>query len=504
MKILDAAQIRSLDAYTIKHEPVDSIELMERAAGKCFTWIKSRMRRKRKVRIFCGTGNNGGDGLALGRMLGGTGHQVLIHLAGPWQEGSADFRANREKLNGVRNLVVQELSGDALLPEIDPGDLVIDALFGSGLNRPLEGFYSRIVQHINDSGAVVVSIDLPSGLFCGDNTANDYKSVIQADYTLSFQLPKLAFLFREHEMYTGQWEVLDIGLHQDGLDQAETDFYMVEPGDLKSLYRPRKRFCHKGNFGHALLIAGSREKMGAAMLAAKACLRSGSGLLSVCVPAGGVTAMHAGIPEAMCLPANDPGIVDGIPSDLKAFQAIGAGPGLGTEDATARALKLLIQEATVPLVLDADALNILAKNPTWCGFLPQGTVLTPHPGEFDRMAGKSGSGYERLMKARDFAHRFQVHLVLKGAYTASISPRGKVYFNPTGNPGLATGGSGDVLTGAILAWLSQGYDPLASCLIGVYTHGLAADLAVRGRAYEGLLAGDVTEMLPKAINKVLS
>jgi ADP-dependent NAD(P)H-hydrate dehydratase / NAD(P)H-hydrate epimerase len=502
MKILNAEQIRRLDAYTIENEPVKPIDLMERAAKTCFLWIKSRMRKKKKIHIFCGMGNNGGDGLAIGRMLGGSGHQVIVHIVNHVKEGSPDFLANRKRLNGVRNLVVNELEENASLPSIEKSDLVVDAMFGSGLNRPLQGYLSRIVQHINASGAIVVSVDIPSGLFCDDNSANDYRSVIRADYTLSFHLPKLSFLLPENEMFVGQWEILDIGLHREGLSLAETNYFIVEPGDLKAFYRPRKRFSHKGDFGHALLLAGSYGKMGAALIAAKACLRNGAGLLSVCIPSSGLTAMQVYLPEAMCLPLDNPEILDRIPG-LQGFNAIAAGPGIGTSDSTARAMKLLIQEASVPLVLDADALNILAENPTWCGFLPPGSVLTPHPGEFDRLAGKSGSGYDRLMKAQEFAHRHQVHIVLKGAFSATITPNGRVFFNPTGNPGLAAGGSGDALTGSILAWMAQRYSTLESCLAAVYIHGLAADLAVRGKAHEGLIIGDAIDMIPKAIHRCL-
>ncbi len=500
MKILNARQIRKLDAYTIEHEPIRSIDLMERAAKRCFEWIKRRMREKKKVQVFCGMGNNGGDGLAIGRMLGGTGHQVVVHIVRHASEGSPDFQKNRKRLHGVRNLQVIELDEGSTLPDIGGDELVVDALFGSGLNRPLDGLPARVVGHINASGAVVVAIDLPSGLFCEDNTGNDHAAIIRADYTLCFQMPKMAFLFAENEMFVGQWEVLDIGLHPEGIARSDSKYSMIEPGMLKEFYRPRSRFSHKGQFGHALLIAGHLGKMGAALIAARACMRSGVGLLSVFLPECGVIPLQTYLPEAMCLPAANRELIDGLP-DMERFNAIGIGPGTGTADETARTLKLLLQQAACPLVLDADALNILAENPTWCGFLPSGSVLTPHPGEFDRLAGKCSSGYERLMKAREFAHRFQITLVLKGAFTAVISPAGEVYFNPTGNPGMASGGSGDALTGMILAWMAQNYNPLQSSLAAVFTHGLAADLAARGKAFEGLIVTDLVEMIPSAIRK---
>lgn len=500
MKILNAGQIRELDAYTIANEPIRSIDLMERAARRCFEWIKRRMRDRKKVQVFCGMGNNGGDGLAIGRMLGGTGHQVVVHIVRHASEGSPDFQQNLKRLHGVRNLQVNELDEGATLPDIGENELVVDALFGSGLNRPLGGIPARVVRHINDSGAVVVAIDIPSGLFCDDNTGNDHGTIIRADYTLGFQMPKMAFLFAENEKFVGQWEILDIGLHPEGITRSDSKYFMIEPGMLKEFYRPRARFSHKGHFGHALLIAGHLGKMGAALIAAKACMRSGVGLLSVFLPESGVIPLQTFIPEAMCLPAGNRELIDGLP-DIEGFNAIGIGPGIGTADETGRTLKLLFQQASCPLVMDADALNILAENPTWCGFLPSGSVLTPHPGEFDRLAGKCANGYERLMKACEFAHRFQVTLVLKGAFTAVISPTGKVYFNPTGNPGMACGGSGDALTGMILAWMAQNYNPLQSSLAAVFTHGLAADLAIRGKAVEGLIVTDLVEKIPAAIRR---
>ncbi len=500
MKILNAQQIREVDKLTIDGEPIKSIDLMERAAKRCFEWIKRHGRDIRRVHVFCGMGNNGGDGLAIARMLGGTGKKVAVHIARHASEGSPDFLVNEKRLKGVKNLSGHWLEAGEELPVISRDDLVIDALFGSGLNRPLSGFPADIVQHINQSGALVVAIDIPSGMFCEDNTNNDPNCIVRADYTLTFQLPKLSFLFPDNEVFTGHWQVLDIGLSPEGIEASETPYYFLEAKELQGFYKQRKRFSHKGHFGHGLLIAGSRGKIGAALIAAKAALRSGAGLLSVCLPGTACETLHVHLPEAMCLPDENPGFITKIP-DLREYNAIGVGPGLGTGDQTSRALKLLIQETRLPLILDADALNILSDNPTWRGFLAPGSILTPHPGEFERLAGPSGNGYERLMKAKEFAHRFQLILVLKGAYTAIITPEGKVFFNPTGNPGMATGGSGDALTGMILGWLAQGYSPLQSCLAAVYTHGLAGDLAAGGKGFEGLIAGDIVEMIPKAIKK---
>ena len=502
MKILHARQIRELDAYTIDNEPIASIDLMERAARKCFDWIRRHLRKKQLIHVFCGMGNNGGDGLAIARMLAGASCQVKVYKVVHAGESTPDFKINEKRLAGLKGLHMEEIHEDSQLPVIDGEDLVVDALLGSGLSRPLEGLLARVVQHINASGATVVSIDFPSGLFCEDNRRNPERHIIKASYTLSFQLPKLAFFIPSNEKFVGQWFIIDIGLHPDAIMAAETKYHYLLASDIRKLYRARKKFAHKGHFGHAYLLAGSRGKSGAAVLAARAAMRSGAGLLTVHVPGCSHDIIQTAVPEAMCVTDEHPHFISGV-ADLNGFNVIGAGPGIGTDDQTARALKLLIQNATVPMVLDADALNILSDNLTWCGFLPKGSIFTPHPGEFDRLAGKSANDHDRLDKARELSHRFQVHIVLKGAHTAIVSPDGRCWFNSTGNPGMASGGSGDVLTGMILGWMAQNYSPLHSCLMAVYLHGRAGDLAANRKGHEGLIAGDITEQLPKAIQTTM-
>ncbi len=502
MKILHAAQIREIDRYTIENEPVASIDLMERAAKKCYEWIRRHMKRKRHIRVFCGMGNNGGDGLVIARMLAGTGHQVTAYKVQHTSGASEDFMINEKRLTGVKNLHYATIQEGEPLPGIADDDLVIDALLGSGLTRPLEGLLADVVRHINAARAVVIAIDFPSGLFCEDNRENIDKHIIRADYTLTFQLPKLAFMFASNEQYIGSWFLIDIGLHPEAIRQAETKHHYIQASDIRSLYRGRKRFAHKGHFGHAYLMAGSYGKTGAAVLAARGAVRSGLGLLTVQLPSCGYDVIQTAVPEAMCVPDEQAHFVSEV-ADLEGYHVVGTGPGIGTHEQTARALKLLIQNTAVPMVLDADALNILSENLTWCGFLPKGSVFTPHPGELDRLAGKSGNDHDRLDKAVELAHRFQVHIVLKGAYTAVIAPDGRCFFNSTGNPGMATGGSGDVLTGMIVAWLAQNYSTLHSCLMAVYLHGRAGDLAANRKGHEGLIAGDIIEHIPKAIKTTL-
>ena len=502
MKILNAAQIRELDAFTIRNEPVSSLDLMERAARKCYDWIRRHMKKKQEVKIFCGMGNNGGDGLVIGRLLAGAGYHVSIFKLRHSDQPSEDFAANEKRLEGMVNATLTEIHEADDLPALSADDLVVDAILGSGLTRPLEGMLAKAVQHINGSGAVVVAIDFPTGLFCEDNRSNDPKRIVQADYTLSFQLPKLAFMFSSNEKYLGSWYLIDIGLHPDAIKKAETKYHYLQASDIRSLYRPRRKFAHKGHFGHAYLMAGSYGKAGAAVLAAGSAIRSGAGLLTVHIPGCAYEVLQSGVPEAMCVPDEHPHILSGV-GNIEGFNAVGVGPGIGTHDQTARALKVLIQNTTVPMVLDADALNILADNLTWCGFLPKGSVFTPHPGEFDRLAGKTTDDHDRLEKAIELAHRFQVHIILKGAHTVVVSPDGRCFFNSTGNPGMATGGSGDVLTGMVLGWLAQNYSTLHSCLMAVYLHGRAGDLARVRSGDEGLVATDIITHLPSAIKTTM-
>ncbi len=309
-------------------------------------------------------------------------------------------------------------------------------------------------------------------------------------------------MFSSNEKYIGQWILLDIGLHADAIAAADTKHHFLQASDVSVLYRPRRRFAHKGHFGHAFLVAGSYGKAGAAVLAARAAIRSGTGLLTTQVPNAAYQVIQTAVPEAMCVADDHPHIISSV-ADIEKFNAVAVGPGIGTDEQTARALKVLIQNTSVPMLLDADALNILSENLTWCGFLPKGSIFTPHPGEFDRLAGKTTDDHDRFEKAVELAHRFQVYVVLKGAYTAIVCPDGRCFFNSTGNPGMATGGSGDVLTGMILGFLAQNYSPLHSCIMAVYIHGRAGDLAANRKGYEGLIAGDIIEMIPKAIKTTL-
>ncbi len=503
MKILNSEQIRDIDAYTIKNEPISSADLMERAARKCYEWIIRRMPKKRTVSVFCGMGNNGGDGLVIARLLAARSYPVKIYKILHSDKASEDFVLNERRLDDAKGVEIYEVSSEGDLPELNGNDLVVDAIIGSGLKRPLEGLLARVVHYINSSGAIVVSVDIPSGLFCDDNRDNDRRNIIRADYTLSFQFPRLAFMLATNDEFVGRWYIIDIGLHPEAIRQTETVYNYLQASDIRALYRKRRKFSHKGHYGHAFLLAGSYGKAGAAVLASRAAVRTGAGLLTVQIPASAHDVLQTAVPEAMCRPDGNARIISEL-ENIEGFNAIGIGPGMGKDEQTARVLKMLIQNATVPMVIDADALNILADNLTWCGFLPKGSVFTPHPGEFDRLSGKTSDDHDRLGKAIEFARRFQVYVVLKGAHTAIISPEGKCFFNSTGNPGMATGGSGDVLTGMILGFMAQNYSSLHSCLMAVYLHGRSGDLAAGRKGYEGLIAGDIADNIPTAIKTTVA
>ena len=343
---------------------------------------------------------------------------------------------------------------------------------------------------------------MPSGLFGEDNSDNDPEKILRADYTLTFQFPKLSFFFPENEAFTGEWIVLDIGLHPDIIASTPTPYYYLSREDVAERIRPRRKFSHKGTYGHAMLISGSCGRMGAAVLASRGCLRSGVGLLTVHVPRLGNDILQTAVPEAM-LESDQSDILFSEVPDLSPYSAVGAGPALGTRSNSQKALHTLITTAKIPLVLDADALNMLSLHPEWYDELPEDTVLTPHPKEFERLAGPAENGYQRVHKALEFAVKYKVIVVLKGAHTAITTPAGEVWFNMTGNPGMATAGSGDVLTGIILGLLAQRYEPAAAAMIGVYIHGLAGDLAREERGEEALIASDIIENLGGAFKKVM-
>ena len=500
MKIFNTSQIKEIDEYTILHEPVSSIDLMERAANGCAIWLEKRFSFSEKFVVFAGPGNNGGDGLAIARLLMekhfGNIKVFILNTGSPY---SHDMRVNIERLHQAK-VDLYEISQSSDMPTIERSSIVIDALFGSGLSRPLEGMAAKIVEHINGSGCRVISVDIPSGLFGEDNSGNS-GSIIQATYTLTFQFPKRAFFYSENSVYTGMWHVIDIGLHPEAILENKTSHHYLTFEDIASRIMKRQLFSHKGNYGHGLLVAGSYGMTGAAILAAKACYMSGAGLVTCHVPERCYPIVQGAIPEAIFSMDRSPDIFTGIDAG-KEYDALGTGPGLGTNEVTADALEELIERFRKPVIIDADALNIISVRKDLLDKLKPESIITPHPREFDRIFGECRSGYQRNMLQAEMAKKYGIIIVLKGAFTSVTMPDGSCYFNSTGNPGMATAGSGDVLTGIILALITQGYEPANAALIGPYVHGLAGDLAAEVTGYHALTASGIIDNLGKAFKKL--
>ncbi len=501
MKVLTTGQIRMADEYTISHEPVLSKDLMERAALGLAASLEANIRDYKTVRIFAGYGNNGGDGIALARLLSDKGHPVSLHVIKPEKDWSPDAKVNLDRLPDREKLTVTYLQPDSPLPAIDHDDLVIDAIFGSGLTREPEGFFATLIDHLNGSGARIVAVDIPSGLFGEDNRLNSRQHVIRAFQTLTFQFPKLSFFLSENQSFVGDWKVIPIGLHPDFIRNVDSPWNYIEPTDVTGWLKHRDKFSHKGIFGHSLLIAGSTGKIGAAVLSATACIRSGSGLTTVLIPTSGNSIIQTAVPEAMTFPDSNYDRWTHMP-DLAPFTAIGAGPGIGTHPSTWKVLVKLLAESPVPLVLDADALNLLSQNPGSLLQVPKNSILTPHPGEFKRLFGECADDYTRLMKLKEMAELYGLVIVLKGAHTAVAGPDGSVWFNTTGNPGMASGGSGDVLTGLLTGLMAQGYDPLIAARMGVFLHGSAGDIAAGICGMESMVARDLTDSIGKAFLRI--
>lgn len=499
MQILNAAQIRAWDEFTIEHEPIASIDLMERAAAACYQWLVQQYE-SRNFSIFCAKGNNGGDGLAIARMLSSN-HKVTVYILEFGYLGTEDFQTNLARLHHTP-VVIKFIPNEEVIPVIPPADIIVDALFGSGLNRPLDGLSAQVVQRINDSGNEMVSIDIPSGLFVDSSSKGN--EAVRAKHTLSFQCYKPAFLVPENEQYIGTLQILDIGLHKEYLKTFSSTHVFTDESTARTIIKPRSLFAHKGNFGHALLIAGSFGKIGAAILAAKACLRSGVGLLTVHTPACGNAIIQTAVPEAMADSDSNEKINTTVTNELNNFDCVGVGPGIDTEYDTAALLHNIICNYKKPLVLDADALNILSQHPQWLAKLPPYSILTPHPREFERLFGHSANDFDRISLAKQKAKEYTIIIILKGHHTFIGCPDGKLLFNSTGNAGMATGGSGDVLTGIITGLIAQQYPPEQAAILGVYLHGLSGDLAAKQLSEPCLIASDIIDNLSGAFKRLYS
>jgi ADP-dependent NAD(P)H-hydrate dehydratase / NAD(P)H-hydrate epimerase len=498
MKILSASEIRAWDQYTIQHEPIASIDLMERAAAECVKWLLINYPEASSFGVFCGKGNNGGDGLAIARMLMAHNYPVAIHILEFGHKGTDDFQANLARLHQLPAIDLHFIQSTDSIRAIPPDQIIIDALFGSGLNRSLTDVTAHLVDHLNNSSAEIISIDIPSGLFVDRSSKGN--PIVHATHTLSFQCYKLAFLLAENAEFTGDLHILDIGLDPGYIQSLASKYEMIDRSIIQSIYKPRDRFSHKGSFGHALLAAGSYGKIGAAVLSAQSCLRAGVGLLTCHIPKCGYDILQSTVPEAMVLTDFNTSFLTKIEDDLSKYDAVGVGPGIGTASETKMLVRELLDGYRNPLVIDADALNILGVQKDLLDLVPPGSLLTPHPKEFERLFGQTANEFDRMELALRQAKLLQSIIVLKGHHTFIATPDGKGFFNSTGNAGMATGGSGDVLTGILTSLLSQGYSSSETALLGVYLHGLAGDIAAKHLSQEAMTASDITDKLGEAFN----
>jgi len=495
MKIFSASQTQQLDQHTIEHEPIPSIDLMERASATFTDWFTHRFPDvNRPVVIFCGIGNNGGDGLAAARMLHQRFYEVSVFWVKISDKTSEDFDINLDRLPKRDAVPLHTIEKGNNFPELPGNAVIIDAIFGSGLNRPVEGYWAELLEHLNQQSGTRVAIDIPSGVFADRHTGS---TSFQADYTLSFQMPKLAFFFPENYHRIGQWEVRSIGLDQSFIEKTETVHHYLDTDAVRPLLHRRGRYDHKGTYGHALLMMGSRGSVGASVLSTRACLRSGVGLVTVHGPECAYDILQTAVPEAMASIDDDKSIISEVP-DLARYAAIGVGCGIGQRKKTVKALRKLLEKSEPPLVIDADGINILGRQKDAFDLIPKGSIVTPHPKEFERLFGKTDNDFEAHERQREMAQKLGIYIVLKRAHTCIACPDGTTYFNSTGNPGMGTGGTGDVLTGIITGLRAQGYDGRDACLLGVFLHGLAGDLAAGELGEEALVAGDLVRFLGKA------
>lgn len=500
MKILSSEQVRAADQYTIENEPIASIDLMERASEVFSKWFIKLFAKDSTISIFCGQGNNGGDGLAVSRILIKKGYKVYTYILKLRDKGSPDFETNLERLREVNKSKISVIESEQDLENINCKSIIIDALFGSGLDRPLEKLPKKLVDKLNSQASIRVSIDIPSGLMADSPSSG---TIFQADYTFSFERPKLAFFLAQNYPYVGYWYFNSIGLNSDFLSQQNCEHHYIDYKDAVQLLKTRNKFSHKGNFGHALIVGGSYGKGGAAILASKACMRSGAGLTTAHIPYFAVEAFHSSIPEVMLSIDPNEYLVSKISIPQKT-NALAIGPGLGQDKQSEKAIEELLENFNLPSVWDADALNILSKNKDLLKKLPQKTILTPHPKEFERLFGKCTDDWERLELLKSKAQELNLIIVLKGGHTAIAFPDGNVWWNTTGNPGMAKGGSGDVLTGIICGFLAQGYSPESASVLSVYLHGLSADLALKKIHPNFLSASDIIDFLNKSLQKITS
>ncbi|WP_297985463.1 NAD(P)H-hydrate dehydratase [uncultured Chryseobacterium sp.] len=499
MKIFSASQIRSCDAYTIKHKPVESIQLMERAAKVCVDWMVAHLKNHSEIAVFCGSGNNGGDGFAIARILYQKGFDVNVFIESENQKFSDDALHNFERVKEISGIDVLSLE-DAFNYSFKENTVIVDALLGSGLNRKIEGKIRDVILFLNDLPFQKIAIDIPSGLYSDDIFEKD-SVVFQAEDTLSFQFWKKAFLHPETGKFCGEVHILDIGLNKEYIEETSTNDFVIDEEMIHQIFQPRQNFSHKGTYGKCVIIGGSFGKMGASVLATKSALKTGSGLTFSLAPKCGYEILQTTCPEAMYLYGGEDYISSfEVPNDA----VCGIGPGLGTDPETEEYFIDFLNNYKKPLVLDADTLNIISKDSEYLKLIPQNSIITPHPKEFERLFSTSENSFERLELAKQKASELKIFIVLKDHHTQIITPEKEVFYNITGNSGMAKGGSGDVLTGMITSLLAQKYSSKNAAIFGVWLHGKAGDFAAEKHSKEAMLPSDLIDEIGnvfKILNK---
>jgi hydroxyethylthiazole kinase-like uncharacterized protein yjeF len=499
MYILSPQQISQVDTATIKINNSTSVDLMEHAASLCFNWLHERLQGEPvKIHVFCGIGNNGGDGLVMARHLFQHGYNVTSYVVNFSDKRSDEFLINYDRLKELGEWPVV-INGENDFPKVEEEDLVIDAIFGNGLTRKPNGFTKKLIQTINSIGVYILAIDAPSGLFSND-PVSDRDSVLNADHILTFEAPKLSFLLPENDPHVATWDVIDIGLDQNVIKGLQPKMQYITKDEITVIYKPRNKWSHKGSFGHSLILGGSYGKIGAVSLATSAALKIGSGRVTAYLPKCGYNILQIAVPEAM-VEVDDEKVLHYYNIKTQA-SVIGLGPGMGTSEKTSQGFEKFLSDNQLPLVIDADGINLLSKNPSLLNKLPSDTILTPHPKELERLIGHWENDYAKLEKAVQFSTTHRLILVIKGAHTAVVAGD-KIHFNSTGNPALATAGSGDVLTGLITGLMAQNYRPVEAAILGVYLHGSTADLAVSNTAHETFNA-TILEYLNAAILEIVN
>lgn len=495
MKILSAKQLYQAHEETISKQQISELELLERAGTQVFNWMHLRMQGAQvKIHIFNGIGNNGGVGLVLARHLLEHGYNVANYVVNYSKKRTNGFLKNYDRVKSLKQWPVLLTDAEEFPTNISPDDIIVDAIFGIGLNRDPGTLANQLFAHLNTSKAFKLAIDIPSGLY-SNKAPDNTEHVLYVNYTLSFQSPKMAFFLPETAKYSEQWEVLDIGLDKEFIQEVEAT-QLISKNEVLPMYQMREKFANKFTYGHSLIIGGSYGKMGSVHLASKAALVSGCGLVTAYIPECGYNVLQSSFPEAMVQTVNSEKTLTEITPEGH-FTVAGIGIGMGTSTEANIALTTFLKLNKLPLVVDADALNIISENKELLNFLPELAILTPHKKELERLIGNWEDDFDMLKKIQLFSSDNNCIIVVKDAITITVY-KDEVFVNTSGNPALATAGAGDVLTGIITGLVAQGYEALQAAIFGVYLHGKTADVAVEKMGYQSFIASDAIENIAGA------